>query len=75
MDVIVCFLFLLVAAPVAEWLRTLIFSALNPNHLTAVGSHRCETSQVLLADDQVVFLGDLPFSPYLNHWLGSKLMK
>ena len=30
----------------------------------------CETSQVLLADGQVVFLGDLPFSPRLTMtWL------
>ena len=53
----------------AEWLRTLIFRALN--HLSAYrcwfkpGLVTCETSQVLLADGQVFFLGDLPFSPYL----------
>ena len=39
-------------------------------HLTAVGSSlawvTCETSQVLLASDQVVFLRDLLFSPYLT---------
>ena len=38
--------------------------------LTAVGSSlaraTCETSQVLLAGGQVVFLGDLPFSPCLT---------
>ena len=37
------------------------------NHLTAVGSSLArvtrETSQVLLTGGQVVFLGDLPFSP------------
>ena len=36
-------------------------------HFTAVGSSlarvTCETSQVLLAGGQVVFLGDLAFSP------------
>ena len=49
----------------AEWLRTLPFSAQNRL------SHRCgfelrsgrETNQVLLVGGQVVFLGDLPFSP------------
>ena len=51
----------------AEWLRTLIFSALA-RRLTAVGSSpariTCETSQVLLVGgQQVFFLGDLPFSP------------
>ena len=55
-----------------EWLRSLIFSALNRS-----SSHRCgfepslgvtgKTSQVsLLADGQVVFLGDLPFLPHLT---------
>ena len=38
-------------------------------HLTAMGLSlarvTCETSQVLLADGQVFFLGDLPFSPHL----------
>ena len=36
-------------------------------HLTAVGSSItrviCETSQVLPAGGQLIFLGDLPFSP------------
>ena len=52
----------------AEWLRTLIFSALNRS-----SSHRCgfaldlarvtcETSQVLLAGVKFVFLGDLPYN-------------
>ena len=43
----------------AEWLRTLIFSAL---------SHGCgfEPSQILLAGGQVVFLGDLTFLPHLT---------
>ena len=61
--------FLLLAAPVAEWLRTLIFRPLIACHLTAVGSSlarvTCETSQVLLAGGQVFFLGDLPLSPHL----------
>ena len=39
-------------------------------NLTAVGSNlarvTCETSQILFACGQVVFLGDLPFSPYLT---------
>ena len=39
-------------------------------HLIAVGSIlarvTCETSKVLLASGQVVFLGDLPFSPHLS---------
>ena len=38
--------------------------------LTAVGSSLaqiiCETSQVLLAGGQMVFLGDLPFLPHLT---------
>ena len=40
------------------------------DHLTAVGSSlarvTCETSKVLPAGGQVVFLGDLPFSPHLT---------
>ena len=57
-----------------EWLRPLIFSTLNHSSshrcgLTAVGSSlaqvTCETSQVLLAGGQVVFLEDLPFLPHL----------
>ena len=52
-----------------EWLRLLIFSALN-----CLSSHCCgfdpssghsETSQVLLAGGQVLFLEDPPFSPHL----------
>ena len=46
-------LILFFAAPMAEWLRLFIFSILNRS------SHRCgsrETSQVLLAGGQVVFL-------------------
>ena len=43
---------------------------LSTRHLTAVGSRlaqvTCETSQVLLAGGQVVFLGNLPFSPLLT---------
>ena len=39
------------------------------NVIPAVGSSldrvTCETSQVLLVGGQVVFLGDLPFSPHL----------
>ena len=39
-------------------------------YLTAVSSSlawvTCETSQVLLVGGQVVFLGDLPFSPTLR---------
>ena len=45
-----CILHSLLAAPVAEWVRSLNFSALY--HLTGVGSSpalaTCETSQVLL---------------------------
>ena len=46
---------------VAEWLRPLIFRALNRS-----SSHCCdrvtyETGKVLLAGGQVVFLRDLPF--------------
>ena len=54
----------------AEWLRPLIFSALNPSSSqgTAVGSSltrvTCKTIQVLFAGGQVFFLGDLPFSPH-----------
>ena len=40
------------------------------DHLTAANLSLarvlCETSHVLLADGQVVFLGDLPFSPHLT---------
>ena len=57
------------AVPVAEWLRILIFSALN-HCFTAVGLSlarvTCEKSQVLLAGGQVVFLRDLPFSTNLT---------
>ena len=56
------------AAPVAEWVRSLYFSALN--HLSAVsgvGSSpalaTCETSQVLLAGVSGGFPGVLPFRP------------
>ena len=49
-------------APMAEWLRSLIFSALNHCHLAAVGSSLArvtyETSKVLLAGGQV-FLAHL----------------
>ena len=60
----------LLAAPVAEWLRPLIFSALNrwSSHRfgSSVARVTCETSQVLLAGGQVFFLGDLPFSPHIT---------
>ena len=73
------------AAPVTEWLRPLIFAILN-----RLPSHRCwfepcsghsETSQVLLAGGQVLFLGDLPFSPNLpidsaqNEWKDLEVFK
>ena len=52
----------------AEWLRSLIFSAVNGS-----SSHRCvfklesgETSQVLFVGGQVFFLGDFPFSSHLT---------
>ena len=51
----------------AEWLKLLIFSSLNrssSHHCgfkPSTGYNNCETSQVLLADGQVVFLGALPF--------------
>ena len=58
------------AAPVAEWLRLLTFSALNRSSSHCCGSSlasvTCETSQVLLAGGQVFFRGDLPFSPNLT---------
>ena len=54
----------LLAAPVAEWLRQLIFSALNCSWVQARITY--ETSRVLLAGGQVFFLGDLPFSPHLK---------
>ena len=66
------------AAPVAEWLRPLIFSTLNPHHLSAVGS---SLAGVMWDEPSsgcgwsgVFFLGDLPFSPHLptvsaqNEW-------
>ena len=53
----------------AELLRLLTFSALNCWSSHGCGfepsSVTCETSQVLLAGGQVVFLRDLPFSPHL----------
>ena len=59
----------------AEWVRSLYFSALN--HLTAVsgvGSSpalaTCETSQVLLAGVSGGFPGVLPFRPPID-WLVS----
>ena len=48
-----------------EWLRTLSLTLFIACHLTARVT--CETSQVLLAGGQVVFLGDLPFSPHLSN--------
>ena len=53
------------AAPVAELLRSLIFSPLNHSSSHGCGFESRETSQVLLAGGQVFFLGDL--SPTL--WL------
>ena len=51
-------------APMSEWLRLLIFSTLNSS-----SSHRCgfepSWGHVMLVGGQVVFLGDLPFSPHL----------
>ena len=58
------------AARVAKWLKLLIFGPLN--HLSSHSCNLslacvlCETSQVLFADGQVVFLGDLPFLPHLT---------
>ena len=56
-------------ARMAEWLRRLIFSALNRSSSHRWGSSlaqvTCETSQILLADGQVVFLRDLTFQPFL----------
>ena len=54
----------------AEWLRKLIYGTLNcslSDHPGFFSSARvtCETSQVLLVGRQVVFLGNLPFSPHL----------
>ena len=51
-----------------EWLRLLIFSALYCSSSLgwSLAWVTCETSQVLLAGDQVVFLRDLPFSPHLG---------
>ena len=49
------------AAPVAEWLRTLIFSAFIAAVDSSLARVTCEASQVLLAGGQVVFLGELPF--------------
>ena len=47
----------------------------NLSALSRSSSHRCETSQVLLAGGKVVFPRDLPvFSPPTNS-LGSKLVK
>ena len=43
-----------------EWLRPLIFRALNRSSRVT-----CETGQVLFAGGQVVFLGALPCLPYL----------
>ena len=47
----------------AEWVRPLIINVLH-----CPSSHHCgfETSQVLPAGAQVVFLGDLPFTPHLK---------
>ena len=63
-------------APVAEWLRSLIFSALNPlssHHLMAVGSSLAQvTSQVLLGGGQVFFLGDRLFLPRFTIDLAEK---
>ena len=57
----------------AEWLKQLIFSA---RHLTTVSSSLArviyEISQALLAGGQVVFLGDLPFSPHPSINLAQK---
>ena len=63
------FTLVVMAAPVAEWVRSLYFSALN--HLiisvSGVGSSHalatCETSQVLLAGVSGDFPWVLPFHP------------
>ena len=53
----------------SEILETLRYTYLD-SHFTAVGSNLArvtfETSQVLLVHGQLVFLGDLPFSPHLT---------
>ena len=54
------------AASVAEWLRMLVFSALNHSLSHRYGFEPSSASQVLFAGSQVGFLGDLPFSPHLT---------
>ena len=56
----------------AEWLWSLTFSVLNRSLSHRCGFEpsscdrvTCETSLVLLAGGQVVFLRDLPFLPHL----------
>ena len=56
-------------APFAEWLRQLVSSTLNhliiaPLRVRALVGP-CESCQVLLADGQIIFLWDLPFSSHL----------
>ena len=54
----------------AEWLRMLIFGALNCLSAYCCGLSlavvTCETIQVLLVDGQIIFLRDLPFLPHLT---------
>ena len=50
----------------AEWLRTLIFSTLLITVGSSLAQVTCETSQVLFAGGQKVFLRELPFSPNLT---------
>ena len=55
----------------SERLRMLIFSALKSIVISlllglSLARVTCEGSRVLLAGDQVFFLGDLPFSPHLT---------
>ena len=69
------FTIIILAVPVAEWIRALIFHYCTEpfNHLTAVSGvgsihtqGTCKTSQVLLAGvPSFFFLGVLPFSPHL----------
>ena len=62
--------FIMQVAPVAEWVRSLYFSALNHSIITAVSGvgwssalASCETRQVLLAGVSGGFPGVLTFHP------------
>ena len=56
--------FKFLVAPVTEWLRPLVYSALNRLIISATACSSlargtCETNQVLLAGCQIIPLGDL----------------